>query len=79
MHGYNAPTPFARKPIRTISGVLGIYSADSNSIFVAAEIFLNDSNFWCVRGSITHNVAVHVHVLWLVCTHTIPFRMLWCL
>ena len=24
--------------------------------------FLNDSNFWCVRGSITHNV-VHGHVL----------------
>ena len=24
---------------------------------------LNDSNFWCVQSSITHNVAVHVHVL----------------
>ena len=56
------------------------YLADSNSIFVVAEmIFLNDSNFWCVQSSITHNVAVHVHVLWPVCTHTIPFRMLWCL
>ena len=23
-------------------------------------------------------IAVHVHVLWPVCAHTIPFRMLWC-
>ena len=38
---------------------------------------LNDSNFLCVRGSNTHNVAVHVPVLWLVCIHTVPFRMLW--
>ena len=43
------------------------------------KIFLNHSNFWCVQSSITLTVAVHVHVLWLVCTHTIPFRMLWCL
>ena len=40
--------------------------------------FLNDSNFWCVQSSITHNVAVHVHVLWPVCTHTITFRIFWC-
>ena len=40
--------------------------------------FLNDSNFWCVQSSNTHNVAVHVLVLWLVCAHRIPFRMLWC-
>ena len=39
--------------------------------------FLNDSNFWCVQSSITHHVAVHVPVLWPVCSHTIPFRMLW--
>ena len=26
--------------------------------------FLNDSNFWCVQNSITHNAAVHVPVLW---------------
>ena len=30
--------------------------ADSNSIFVVAEIFLNDSNFWCVQSSITHTM-----------------------
>ena len=46
--------------------------------FRRCDFFLNDSNFWCVQSSITHNVAVHVHVLWLVCTHTFPFRMLWC-
>ena len=40
--------------------------------------FLNDSNFWCVRGSITCNVPVHVPVLWPVCTHKIPFRILLC-
>ena len=33
-------------------------------------IFLKDSNFWCVQSSITHNVAVHVPVLWPVCAHT---------
>ena len=37
--------------------------------------FLNDSNF-CVFKVQSHTVAVHVHVLWPVCTHTIPFRML---
>ena len=31
----------------------------------------------CSKFNHTHNVAVHVHVLWPVCTHTIPFRMLW--
>ena len=31
-----------------------------------------------VQSSITHNEAVHVHVLWLFCTHTISFRMLLC-
>ena len=37
------------------------------------NFFLNDSNFWCVQSSITHNVAVHVHVLWPVCAHRVPF------
>ena len=40
--------------------------------------FLNDSNFWCVQSSTTSNVAVHVPVLWPVCAHAIPFRMLLC-
>ena len=30
-------------------------------------------------GVQSHNVTVHVLVLWLVCTHTIPFRILLCL
>ena len=45
--------------------------------FRRCGFFLKDSNFWCVQSSITHNVALHVHVLRPVCTHTIPFRMLW--
>ena len=31
-----------------------------------------------VQSSITCNETAHVHVLWPVCTNTIPFRMLWC-
>ena len=46
--------------------------------FCLCEFFSDDSNFWRVWFSITSNVTVHVHVLWLVCTHTIPFRMLLC-
>ena len=65
---------FSPKPIRTIF-FLNL-SADSNSMFVAANFFLNDSHFWCDQSSITRDVAVHVHVLWPVCAHTIPFRML---
>ena len=52
--------------------------ADSNSNFVVAKFFLNDSNFWCVQSSITHNVAVHVPELWPVCAHRIPIRILLC-
>ena len=33
----------------------------------------------CSKFNHTHHVAVHVPVLWPVCAHTIPFRMLWCL
>ena len=43
------------------------------------NLFCTIPIFACVRCSITHNVIVHVLVLWLVCTHTIPFRMLLCL
>ena len=46
--------------------------------FRRCGIFSDDSNFWCVLDSITCNETVHVHVLWLVCTRTIPFRMLLC-
>ena len=46
--------------------------------FCRCGIFLNDLNFWCVQSSITHNVAVHVPVLWPDCAHAIPLRMLWC-
>ena len=47
---------------------------------VAEMIFFERFEFVGVfKSSITHNVAVHVLVLWTVCAHTIPFRMLWCL
>ena len=42
------------------------------------NFFLNDSIFLCVQSSITHTVAVHVPVLWPVCAHRIPIRMLLC-
>ena len=45
--------------------------------FRRREIFLIDSNFWCVQSSITCSESVHVHVLWSVSTHTIPFRIVW--
>ena len=53
--------------------------ADSNSIFVVAEIlfFFERFEYWCDQSSFIHNAAVHVHVLWPVCTHAIPFRILW--
>ena len=71
--------PCGPKPMRTISVALGINEqirirfSSSRKLF-----FLNDSNFWCVQSSITHNAAVHVPVLWPVCDHAIPVRMMWC-
>ena len=50
----------------------------SNSNFVVAEIFFEGFEFLlCSKFNHTHHVAVNMHVLWPVCTHTIPFRMLW--
>ena len=57
--------------------VLELFSRFQFDLRRCGIFFLNDSIIWCVRSSITHNVAVHVHVLWPVCTHTTPFRMLW--
>ena len=34
-------------------GRFGNVSTDSNSNFVVADFFLNDSIFWCVQSSIT--------------------------
>ena len=59
--------PFRQKPIRTISGFLELISRFEFEFCRRGNYFLKDSNFWCV----------HVHVLWPVCTHAIPFRMLW--
>ena len=72
--------PCSRKPIRTISGFLESISRFEFEFSSSRKLhFLNDSNFWCVQSSTTSNVAVHVPVLWPVCAHAIPFRMLWCL
>ena len=55
------------------------YLADSNSNFVVVDFIskTKQSDFLCVRGSITYNVTVHLHVLWPVfaralisCRHT---------
>ena len=39
-----------------------------------AEFFSDDSNFGCVRGSITCNETVHVHVLRLVSPTQLHFE-----
>ena len=71
--------PCGPKPIRTMSRVFGINQQIRIRFSSLRNFFLNDSNFWCVQSSITCNETVHVLVLWPVCTHAIPFRMLWCL
>ena len=70
---HSGPNLFER--FRGLLELVGRFEFD----FRRCGIFFNDSNFWCVQSSITHNVAVHVPVLCPVCAHTIPFRMLWCL
>ena len=54
----------------TFSNDFGVFwncLAESISIFAASQINFSDgSNFWCVRGSISCNETVHVHVLWPV-------------
>ena len=66
----------------TNSNVFGVFwnLAESNLNFVVAKIiFFERFEFLvCSKFSDTHHVAVNVHVLWPVCTHTIPIRMLWC-
>ena len=69
--------PCGPKPFRTISFFWELISRFEFDVR-RCGFFLNDSNFWCVQSSITHNEAVHVPVLWPVCAHTIPFRMLLC-
>ena len=67
---------FGRKYFRTISRIFGINSQIRKSDFrrCGNYLLLRDSNFWCVRGSITFNVTV----CGLFCTHTVPFRTLLC-
>ena len=47
--------------------------------FLHRDFFFERFEFLvCSKFNHTHHVAVHVPVLWPVCAHTIPFRMLWC-
>ena len=72
MHGHvSQDLPCARKPIRTISEFVELISRLEFD-FRRCENYLNDSNFWCVQSSITHNAAVHVPVMF-VYIHT--FKM----
>ena len=63
--------PCGRKLFRTISAVLGIVQQIRIRILSWRKVSQkNQFEFCvCVRGSITYNVTVHVHVLWLACTH----------
>ena len=64
--------PRVRKPIRTISGILEI--TESNSNLDVAELFSERLEL-LMSSNINHAQAVHVHVLWLVCTPLLgPFR-----
>ena len=70
--------PFYRKLFRTISIFLELISRFEFDFRRCGNFFLTIRFFWCVRGSVTCDETVHMHVLWPVCTHTIPFRMLLC-
>ena len=61
--------PCRPKQIRTISFFLKIICSFEFNFRRCGLIFSDDSNFWCVRGSITHNATEDVIVLWPVCTH----------
>ena len=54
---------------RFISGVFGFVQQIRIRFLSLRKIFLMIRILWCVRGSITRNETVHVHVLWPVCTH----------
>ena len=70
--------PFGPQLFRTISGVLGI-NYQIRIRFSSSRIFKSIRIFGVFVVQMTCNVIVHVLVLWLVCTHTISFRMLFCL
>ena len=64
-------------PLKTNSNDFGVfwnYLADTNS-FVVVAIFFEGFDFLV---SITCKETVNVHVLWPLCAHAVPFRMLWC-
>ena len=70
--------PCAPKDTRTISGVFGINEQIRIRISSPRIFFERFEFLVCSKFNHTHHVADFVLVLWLVCTHTNPFRMLWC-
>ena len=57
----------ARNKFERFRGFLELVSRFEFEFCRRVNYFLKDSNFWCV----------HVNVPWPLCTHAIPFRMLW--
>ena len=63
---------FPPKFIRTIFGRFWNHFTDSNSNFGGPwKLFQKQFDFCLFKGSITCNVTVHVHELWLVFTHVL--------
>ena len=67
----------AENKFRTISGFLELISSFEVDFRRCGHFFERFEFLVCSGVSITCNVTEHEHVLWPVCTHTIPFRMLW--
>ena len=66
---------FGPTPIRTISGVLELISRFEFEFCRPGNFFSERFEFLvCSKFNHTHHVAVHVPVLWPVCTHTIPIQ-----
>ena len=69
---YSVQNQFER--FRGVLELIGRFEFD----FRSREFFFERFEFLvCSKFNHTHNVAVHVPVLWPVCAHTIPIRMLW--
>ena len=58
-------------------GSLKFISRFKFEFFSLRKSFFEGFEFFGVQSSTTCNATVHVPVLWPVCAHAIPFRMLW--
>ena len=66
----------ARNKFERFRGVLELISRFEMDVRRCGFFFERFEFLVCSKFNHTHNVAVHVHVLWPVCTHTTPSRML---